>query len=191
MKCLFLILALAVFPFNMVFGAVVFSKDKGVSKFLAIGNPSAIRIEGKGEGPEGNLEVREEGKNLIVAGVLKVQMKTYATGISLRDRHMKDKYLEVEKYQVATLDVKEISLAKADLQKNPETTAAFVGTLELHGVQKPVQGEFTLKPTPGGYTVQAKFSLKLSDYSISVPTFAGVTVADHVEVSTTSAVEKF
>ena len=180
-------------PLKPGFAAVNFTKDKGNSQFLAIGNPSAIRIEGKGEGPEGSLQTREEGKNIVISGALKVDMKSYATGISLRDRHMKEKYLEVEKFQTATLNLKDIYLVKEDLQKNPETKATFFAVLDMHGVQKPVQGEFTVKPASvgGGYSVNAKFPLKLSDFAINVPAFAGITVADQVEVTTTTDVEKF
>ena len=193
MKHLFVTLALVVAPLTPGFAAIQFTKAKGSSQFLAIGNPSAIRIEGKGDGPEGDLQIRDDGKNVVIGGALKVDMKSYNTGISLRDRHMKEKYLEVEKFQVATLTLKDISLVKEQLQKNPETKAGFDGTLELHGVQKPVHGEFTLKPAAsgGGYTVAAKFPLKLSDYAITVPSFAGITVADQVEINTTTDVEKF
>jgi polyisoprenoid-binding protein YceI len=187
-----LILAFFVAPLQPVRAAVNFTKEKGSSQFLAIGNPSAIRIEGKGDGPEGNLQAKEDGKSVVISGALKVDMKSYGTGISLRDRHMKEKYLEVEKFQTATLNLKDIHLAKEDLQKNPETKATFFAVLDLHGVQKPVQGEVVLKPsTNGGYTVNAKFPLKLSDFSISVPAFAGITVADQVEITTTTEVEKF
>jgi polyisoprenoid-binding protein YceI len=185
------LLVLISLPLNASFAAVKFVKTKGSSEFLAIGNPSAIRIQGKGEGPEGELQVQEEGANLIIGGVLNVDMKSYSTGISLRDRHMKEKYLEVEKFQTAKLTLKNITLAKSDLQKNPETSAAFDGILELHGVQKAVHGTFTLKNTPSGYAVNAKFPIKLSEYSIVVPSFAGITVADQVEVNASSDVEKF
>jgi len=192
MKKFLVVLGLIVAPFKPVSAAVQFAKDKGSSTFLAIGNPSAIRIEGKGQGPEGDLAVRGEGQNVFIGGTLKVDMKSYETGISMRDRHMKEKYLEVEKFQTANLTLKEISLNKETLNKNPETKAVFEGTLEMHGVQKPVQGEFTLKPrATGGYTVLAKFPLKLSDFAILVPSFAGITVADQVEIQTTTDVEKF
>jgi polyisoprenoid-binding protein YceI len=177
--------------FQSSFAAIKFVKAKGSTQFLAIGNPSAIRIEGKGEGPDGELQVHEDGKNIVIGGALKVDMKSYNTGIALRDRHMKEKYLEVEKFQMATLTVKEVSLVKADLQKNPETHAPFEGILELHGVQKPVKGEFTLKPAGEGFAVNAKFPLKLSDFSIVVPSFAGITVADQVEINTATEVERF
>src|SRR5438309_1643612 len=70
-----------------------FSKARGSTGFLAIGNPSAIRIDGKSEGPEGELAVQEKDGNFLVSGQLKVSMKNCETGIALRDRHMKEKYL--------------------------------------------------------------------------------------------------
>lgn len=165
------------------------SKDKGMINFLAIGNPSAIRIDGKGEGPEGVLSAEEKGDNLLISGDLKVNLNNLDTGIALRDRHMKEKYLEVSKFENAILKL-QVTVPKAALKKDTGTRLPFNGSLDLHGIQKPVSGTFVLKPENDGLKSSASFQIKLSDYSVSVPTFAGISVADVVDVTTNSKVEE-
>lgn len=167
------------------------NKDRGQTNFLAQGNPSAIRIDGKGEGPEGEFKITEKGENLVLTGSLKVNLNTYETGIALRDRHMKEKYLEVGQFQEAVLTVQELVLPKKALNQEGDSKGPFKGTLNLHGIQKDVQGEFSLKFSfQEGLKMSAGFQMKLSDFGISVPSFAGITVADRVEVTATSSPEK-
>lgn len=171
-------------------GGFKLSKEKGVTHFLAIGNPSAIRIDGKTDGPEGILLAEDNGDSLLVAGELRVSLKNADTGIALRDRHMKDKYLETAKFENASLIVSEISVAKASLNKETPTTMPFKGILDLHGVKKDIQGELTVKSASEGIVVSAKFPVKLSDHGVMIPSFAGITVADQVEVTAQSMAER-
>lgn len=175
-----------------IFAAVSFkmTKERGATSFLAIGNPSAIRIDGKGEGPQGVFMTQEKGETLLLTGQLKVSLKSYETGIGLRDRHMKEKYLEVGKFEDAVLTVDNIIIPKAALAKAGETKISFTGSLDLHGTQKNVIGDFVVKPEVDGIKVNAGFTIKLSDYGIHLPSFAGITVADQVEVNATSKVER-
>ncbi|WP_295904370.1 YceI family protein [uncultured Bdellovibrio sp.] len=166
------------------------TKESGTTNFLAIGNPSAIRIDGKGEGPEGTLVAQEKGENWIVSGDLRVNLKNTDTGIALRDRHMKEKYLEVGKFENAVLTVNDLTVPKNTMTKETDTKLPFAGTLDLHGIKKPVQGEFVVKSSKEGVKMTANFQLKLSDFGIVIPSFAGITVADQVEVNTTSTVER-
>ncbi len=190
MKLLFLFVTL----FNLqAFSAinVKLAKTIGRSNFLAIGNPSAIRIEGQGEAPEGDLNVVDQGANWILSGTLHIDLKSYSTGIALRDRHMKDKYLEVDKYQMATLNIEALQVQKVFLAKETESNIPFKGLLTLHGVSKNVEGELSVKKLNAKIQVSSKFTLKLSDYSVDVPSFAGIKVADSVEVKTVNEIESF
>lgn len=188
-----LLIFLIVLTFNpQVHSAISFkmTKERGATSFLAIGNPSAIRIDGKGEGPEGSFTSLEKGEALLLDGQIKVSLKSYDTGIGLRDRHMKDKYLEVGKFEDAILTMNGIAVPKAALAKESETKLPFTGTLELHGMKKNISGDFMVKLDTGGLKVNAAFKIKLSDYGINIPSFAGITVADQVEVNAMSNVER-
>jgi len=113
-----------------------------------------------------------------IGGALLVKLDTLETGIGLRDRHLRETYLEVGKgsgYDVATLE--NIQLENADGK------GAFHATLLLHGQKRPVSGTSTLRRRGDGTThVDAEFPLKVSDFEIPKPTYLGVGVRDEIQV---------
>ncbi len=142
----------------------------GSVSFLAKGNPGFMKIEGKGpEGMRGVLD-GQRGKFIF-------PLKNLETGIDLRDEHMKEKYLEVEKFPDAVLE-----LLNAENLTGPgsDSSGSFRGRLTLHGVTKEVSGEYEFS----GTKLIASFSIKLSDFGIDVPSWMGVTVADIVDLKT-------
>ena len=90
-----------------------------------------------------------------------MDLRTLKTGISLRDRHMRDNYLEVAKapgFETATLEG--IQIEKLD----GKTT--FNGTLVLHGERRPIPGAATLARQGAGYNVEAEFPVRVSEFNI-------------------------
>lgn len=160
-----------------------FVGTSGGIEFVAVGHPSALKVLGKGTGPQGKFDIAQTA----VTGNVTIDLKTLVTGIDTRDKHMKEKYLEVEKFPTATLTITQLKLPKSlDAQGNAMTAVPFQGTLKLHGVEKPVSGTFDLTGSGVSPSIAAKFALKLSDYGITIPSFAGITIADDVNVSVVS-----
>jgi polyisoprenoid-binding protein YceI len=119
-----------------------------------------------------------------VAGTLRVDLQTLETGIGLRDRHMRENYLEVKKgpdFAVATIE--EIRIERLD----GKTT--FNGTLRLHGQKKAVSGTAELRQQGDRIRVQAQFPISVSNFAIPKPAYLGVGVADEIEVKVTMMVE--
>lgn len=160
---------------------VDFERATGSSDFRAVGRPSALKIVGKGTAPKGELEWN--GK--VVKGVLRQELKSLETGISLRDKHMKEKYLEVEKYPEAKLTITEVKVPENAAQGSDFVAEGvpFQGKLQLHGVEKPVNGTARLEKKGQSLKVAADLPLKITDYGIAVPSFAGITVADEVTLN--------
>lgn len=153
----------------------------GSVEFLATGWPSALQIHGKGTGPQGTLTVTDHS----VQGSLAVDLTSLETGIGLRDRHLKDEYLQVDRYPEARL-----TLTRLDVSSVPDDPAfaavavPFEGTLLLHGVEKPVSGQARVARKDARITASAQFSIKLGDFGIDVPKYMGITVAEKVDVKT-------
>jgi polyisoprenoid-binding protein YceI len=125
-------------------------------------------------------EVAPSNQRGTVAGAVKIDLKTLETGISLRDRHMRSNYLEVEKgpqFAVATFD--NIRLEKLDGKTN------FSGTLMLHGQRKKVSGVADVQQRGGHLRVQAQFPIRVSEFRIPAPTYLGVGVRDEIQVKVT------
>ena len=111
-----------------------------------------------------------------VSGTLKVELQTLETGIGIRDRHMRNNYLEVEKPGFATATIDDIRVEKLD----GKTT--FTGVLSLHGQKKKISGAADLQQRDGSIKVQAQFALKVSDFEIPAPTYLGVGVRDEIQI---------
>jgi polyisoprenoid-binding protein YceI len=121
-------------------------------------------------------------KPVQLAGELQVDLATIDTGIDLRNRHLRENYLEVAKgpaYQKATLT--EIRLAEADGEEF-EGRSSFTGTLRLHNVRKPVAGSAEIRRDGTGVRVVATFPLLLTDFGIEPPQYMGVGVGNKLAV---------
>jgi len=112
-----------------------------------------------------------------IEGTFSVNLQTLETGIGLRDRHMRENYLEVQKgpqYAVATLE--QIRVERLD----GRTT--LKGTLLLHGERKEISGSAELKQRGDQVTVRAQFPVRVSDFAIPQPSYLGVGVRDEIQV---------
>jgi polyisoprenoid-binding protein YceI len=128
----------------------------------------------------GELSVQPATGAAAVQGTLQVDFQTLETGIGLRDKHMREWYLQVDKgedFSTATLG--DLRIEKLD----GKTT--FSGTLKVHGQSKQVSGTAELQRHDGSVRVQARFPLRLSEFQIPSPTYLGVGVRDEVQVSVT------
>ena len=112
-----------------------------------------------------------------VRGALKVELQTLETGIGIRDRHMKNNYLEVEKGpEFSTAMIEDIRVEKM------AGKTVFTAMLSLHGQKRKVTGAAELQQKDGSIKVQAQFPLKVSDFDIPAPTYLGVGVRDEIQI---------
>ena len=155
-------------------GLYQFSPDQGKVTFLAKGKPALISIRGEGAGVDGILKEEKES----ISGQLAFQMKTLKTGIELRDEHMKNKYLEVEKFPAAVLQITELRIPG-----NKTEPFKFQGVMTLHGTQQPIDGEAKLTSGSSGDRLIADFKIQLSKFQIPIASFQGITVAEDVQVT--------
>lgn len=107
--------------------------------------------------------------NKVTAENIRIPLKDLKTGISLRDKHATEKYLEVDKYP------------EAILVKGQGENGKGTGTLKLKNIDKPVEGTYVVN----GNEVTAQFKIKLSDYGITGIKYMGVGVTDTVDLTVT------
>jgi polyisoprenoid-binding protein YceI len=118
-------------------------------------------------------------------GNLAVDLRTLDTGIDLRNDHLREKYLEVDKgagYDQAVLSDVELQGLNPDA---PQGKGTFSGSLMLHGVKKTVTGSVEVRAAGTGLRVRASFPVNLPDYNIDKPRYLGVGVKDTVQVTVT------
>jgi polyisoprenoid-binding protein YceI len=135
--------------------------------------PAGMKIEGT----TADLSVADDGVNVVTT----VPLANLTTGITLRDHHMRDKYLEVAKYPVATLTVPRSALKVP--QTGEQSAADVAGTVQLHGQTRPVRVHYEAKGDGASLSVRGTFHIKMTDFGITVPDYFGVTVKPDVDVS--------
>lgn len=157
------------------------------TQFIAIGKPAMLRIKGEATNLNSLLQV----ENNFISGELQLELRNLQTGIEIRDSHMKEKYLEVGKYPLTKLKLENLELPnKLDQIHSKSDEKKFSGKLTLHGVTKEVDGTYFLEPESQNIKVNAQFNINLSDFRIDIPSYAGIKVADKVEILTSLTIKK-
>jgi polyisoprenoid-binding protein YceI len=110
----------------------------------------------------------------VTATNIKVPMNSLKTGIELRDKHMKEKYIETAKFP------------DAELIEATGKGGKGRGKLKFHGVEKEVTGTYKIV----GKEMEAEFPIKLSEFGITGIKYMGVGVKDDVKVTITVPVTK-
>jgi polyisoprenoid-binding protein YceI len=140
----------------------------GDVSFTAVG-PGGLKIVGTTK----ELAVKEDGATVTVV----VPLGNIDTGIGLRNRHMREKYLEVDKYPTA-----ELSVNRSDL-KFVDGSASASGTMKIHGQSKPVTFTYTAKKNGSSFAIDGAVHLNMKEFGIEVPSYLGVTVKPEVDVT--------
>jgi len=148
--------------------AQAFASDDGYVEFVS--SAPMLEFRGKSNQLAGLVDLE---KNLVD---FYVDLNTLDTGINLRNNHMRDSYLETDKYPFAEFTGKMVS----DYSKLPrdaqEVTVA--GTFKIHGVEREMEIEGTLTPDGDGLTLGASWIVKLEDHNIDRPRVVFYELAD-------------
>lgn len=163
------------------------SKTKNLVEFLATANPTAAKIRGDSNfklenGVPLRGQIAIDGKQ--ISGETTFVLDALKTGIDMRDRHMKEKYLETKKFPEAKLKLVEFNLPEAFTGTKLEKKAIpFRGDLTLHGLTKPIQGTADFLGEGKKVALSFSFNIKISDFSIPEVKFFEVSLADEVQIS--------
>jgi polyisoprenoid-binding protein YceI len=153
--------------------------------YAALAGPTDARVMFQCSGPAG-LKIEGTTTEIAVAEdsgsvSITVPLANLSTGIALRDRHMKEKYLEVQTYPTAMLII-----ARSGLKLPPsgeKLEADVPGMVKIHGKAKTVTVHYDAKSEGGLYAAHGQFHINMNDFGISVPSYLGVTVKPEVDVS--------
>lgn len=107
-------------------------------------------------------------------GALEVRADSLNTKHKKRDRVMRQKHLETEKYPLIRFVIKE---AKLETDDPDQKKADYVlqGELDIHGVRKPIQVVATLDyKRDDKLKINGSIPIKMTDFEIRIPTFAVV-----------------
>ena len=134
---------------------------------------------GRTQSVAGAFEFSLDGKPAGRVITMTVDLRTIASDARNRDGAMR-RILETDRYPLAEFS----STGAQDLpdryQEGQEVAFKLVGTLKIHGVERPAT--FDVRGTLAGVTVtgSATTVVSMKDYGIDMPSFLGLTVDDSV-----------
>jgi polyisoprenoid-binding protein YceI len=118
-----------------------------------------------------------------------VDLNTIQTGIGLRDRHMRENYLETKKYPFAEFTGKMKSVP--ELQEGQKMEVNAIGLFKIHGVEKEIEVKgYLTKIKVDQIQLEANFRVLLSDYKIDIPKVMFYELAEEQEVTISAILPK-
>ena len=122
-----------------------------------------------------------------------IDLASLDTGINMRNEHMRNRFLQIEKFPTATFKSVSITGPKTVAPSAP-TEVSVTGDLTIHGVTKRVtaparivlipESELTKSSRGPGDWIHAttEFAIKLSDFGIDVPQTLGMKLSNDVRL---------
>ena len=148
--------------FLILFSSVDAQEFKGEKgEIVFISQAPLSEFEGKSQALNGLVDF---DKNLLD---FFIDLNTLKTGIGLRDRHMRENYLETKKFPFAEFTGKMKTVPNLEPGKSQNVVA--VGKFKIHGVEREIEvpGQLTLQGNE--LLLKASFKVLLSDHNISIP----------------------
>ena len=108
-----------------------------------------------------------------------VDLASLGTGIGLRNRHMRNNYLETDEFPFASFTGR---VARLDEDGSGSYRAVTRGTFAIHGVEREREIECTATPQDSGLRVQCAFQVTLTDHSIRIPKLMFMKIDEVMEV---------
>lgn len=122
--------------------------------------------------------------------VFQVPIKSFKFEKALMQEHFNENYMESSKFPKAEYKGKLTDMSKVDFGKNGTYEVSTKGKLKIHGVTKDVTvpGKITVKGD--NVTVNCVFNVAPKDYEINIPGVVAEKIAQKIEVTVNSILDK-
>ena len=172
-------------------GAQEFHVDTGARRVVRFVSRAPIEdFEGVTERIDGFVVVPAGGlkTGLMADGsefYFEVDLASLDTGIGLRNRHMRESYLETDAYPYATYSGR---VVRVDAVAGGSFRATVAGELEIHGIRRPLDIPCDLTPEGTGYRVGCAWSVKLSEHDVRIPRLMFMKINEEIRLEVDFAV---
>jgi polyisoprenoid-binding protein YceI len=177
-----LVMALTVFSTMTCFGQKFYTKNARIN-FDATSASSPERVEGINR--SGTCVVDFETGKMQFA----VLMKAFAFEKALMEEHFNENYMESDKFPKAEFKGEIKDNDKIDYSKDGNYTVKVKGKLTMHGESEDVDTEAKIIILNGKISANAIFSVKLSDFKISIPGLVADKVSKTTKISVSCSLE--
>jgi len=144
--------------------------------------------------PEKIEAVNNEVANILDAKsgalVFQVPVKSFKFERELMQEHFNENYMESDKFPRADFKGTITNVADVNFGKDGTYNAKVSGKMTMHGVTKDVNTSGTITVQGNTIKAAAKFSLKLADYGINVPSVVADKVGKEARIALESTLSK-
>lgn len=132
-----------------------------------------------------------EANNNEVSSILNTQtgdmvfsllIKSFRFESALMEEHFNENYLESSKFPKSTFKGKLTNLTAVNFTKDGTYPVTAEGDLTLHGITKKASSNGTIIVKGGKVAAFSKFSIKLKDYNISIPSLVKDKVSEEIDI---------
>ena len=110
---------------------------------------------------------------------LEVDLASLDTGLGLRNRHMRNNYLEVQEFPYAFFDA---TIERVEAVAAGVFRVTAQGVLNIHGVEREMDVPCDVSERGEGYRVRCTFNTLLSDFDIKIPKIMFLKLANEVRL---------
>lgn len=115
--------------------------------------------------------------------VFAVLMKSFHFQLALMEEHFNENYVESTKYPKSTFKGKITNLSAVNFAKDGLYPVTVEGDMMLHGVTKKVSATGSITVKAGKISASSKFTVKLKDYNISIPSLVSDKISEDIDVT--------
>lgn len=150
-----------------------FAATEGYAEFVS--NAPLLEFKGKSDNLHGLIDLEQ---NLVD---FYIDLSTLDTGINLRNRHMRNSYLETERCPFGEFTGEITSDFDPELHEEQDVTVE--GSFKVHCITRDKEITGTIQPSDDGLKIDAFWSVLLEDYDIDRPRVVFYELADEQKVN--------
>ena len=148
---------------------IVFEISSDASKIGFILNTTWHKVEGSTNKVKGTITSTSENSLEDVKISLTVDPLGLDSGNNDRDKQMREKHLEVDKYGTIKFESTKISGDVEKLFQGEEVTLTLTGNVEIHGLTKELIFPIQCKLSYDNLVVKGEVGMKISEFKIKSP----------------------
>ena len=159
----------------------LFEVRGGTATFDVGTNIPAVEVHGTSKQLDATVHVGQNGGGMTLTAIeARVPVRSLTTGLGLRDEHMR-RYVFTTASGL-TPDVQFIGGQGECVSQAKQHNCSVHGELTIRGTTRPVVLNLRVVPNGPTWRTVGDVTIKLSDYSIPLPSQLGVTTRDEVRV---------
>jgi len=149
-------------------------------------NMPGLLVKGKSDALQARVEIRRSPDGLTLDHIsAQLPVKTLATGIALRDQHMREHIFTTSDGQIPDVKFEAEGISCPGIVAGREASCKVSGTLSIRGTPRPFSVALKIRETTSStpaFRAGGDGTVKLSEYGIEQPTQFGVKTENEIQI---------